>query len=173
MGKLGECEGAFRSGFFRWCNHRFEKYKTRYCCWMLKQLNSMCNYIIMICCIYDVHFVPWCVAAIFASWLDSKFKHFFAWTPEAVAIWFGSSPAPTTQCWRRVPAQRWFLVTRMRWHYAMLGPQWCRYGSIPLPFFLDEHPELQFMFGVNRRNQKGARVLSHSCKDVFLLMTSI
>lgn len=109
MGKLGECEGAFRSGFFRWCNHRFEKYKTRYCCWMLKQLNSMCNYIIMICCIYDVHFVPWCVAAIFASWLDSKFKHFFAWTPEAVAIWFGSSPAPTTQCWRRVPAQRWFL----------------------------------------------------------------
>lgn len=57
---------------------------------------------------------------------------FFAWTPEAVAIWFGSSPAPTTQCWRHVPAQRWFLVTRMRWHYAMLGPQWCRYGSIPL-----------------------------------------
>ena len=48
-----------------------------------------------------------------------------------------------------------------------------QYLYIPLPFFLDEHPELQFIFGVNRRSQKGARVLSHSCKDVFLLMTSI
>ena len=50
------------------------RYKTQYCCWMLKQLSSMCNYIIMI---YDVHFVPWCVAAIFASWLESKFKPLF------------------------------------------------------------------------------------------------
>lgn len=74
---------------------------------------------------------------------------------------------------RLQPSAHDAVLTRMRWHYAMLGPQWCRYGSIPPTFFLDEHPELQFIFGVNRRNQKGARVLSHSCKDVFLLMTIV
>jgi hypothetical protein len=50
---------------------------------------------------------------------------------------------------------------------------WINTSTYLYHFFLDEHPELQFIFGVNRRSQKGARVLSHSCKDVFLLMTSI
>ena len=150
------------------------RYKTQYCCWMLKQLSSMCNYIIMI---YDVHFVPWCVAAILASWLESKFKPFFCMNSGSCSHLVRLQPSAHDAV--LTPRACATLIFGDENEMALCDARpamvslWINTSTYLYHFFLDEHPELQFMFGVNRRNQKGARVLSHSCKDGFLLMTSI